>query len=512
MQDSDVVTIPHAVRRAAMRFGAAAAVVEPDGRRLSFHDLAAEMARASGAFAAAGIVKGDRIAIWAPNSAGWIVACIGAQAAGAVVVTLNTRLKGAEAQYILNKSRARILVTIGDFLGTDYAALLHGLDLPHLELTLTLDRDWAGFLGRGGPAASARARKVEATLTGSDPSDILFTSGTTGQPKGVVCGHGQTVQVFQVWADRVGLRQGDRYLIVNPFFHTFGYKAGWLACILAGATAYPMATLDVPALVRLVKHEQITVLPGPPTIFQSLLAADVGRDLGSLRLSVTGAASVPPSLIERMRHELGIDTVLTGYGLTESTGTVSLSEAGDSAERVVTTCGKPIPGIEVRCIDGAGNPVPTGAEGEVVVRGFNVMQGYFEDEAATRAAIDAEGWLHTGDIGRFDTEGYLQITDRLKDMYISGGFNCYPAEIERIMAGHPEIAQVAVIGVPDERLGEVGKAFVVPRPGKTPTPEALIAWCRENMANYKAPRQIELRASLPLNAAGKVQKFELRMA
>ena len=502
MQDSDFMTIPHAVRRAAQRFGVAPAVVEAGRAPLSFRALDAAMAQAAGAFASAGIVKGDRVAIWAPNSTGWILACIGAQAAGAVVVTLNTRLKGAEAQYILNKSRARILVTMGSFLGTDYPALLEGLDLPHLERILRLDRDWDGFVAGAAPIA------VE--LGPDDPADILFTSGTTGQPKGVVCGHGQTVRVFQVWADRVGLREGDRYLIVNPFFHTFGYKAGWLACILAGATAYPMATLDVPAVMRLVASERITVLPGPPTVFQSLLAAPARGDLSSLRLAVTGAASVPPSLIERMRHELGIATVLTGYGLTETTGTVTLSEAGDSAERVVTTCGKPIPGIEVRCVDAAGNAVPTGAEGEIVVRGFNIMQGYFEDEAATSAAIDVEAWLHTGDVGRFDAEGYLQITDRLKDMFISGGFNCYPAEIERIMAGHPDIAQIAIIGVPDERLGEVGKAFIVPRPGHHPAPEAIIAWCRATMANYKVPRSVELRQALPLNAAGKVQKFELR--
>ena len=511
MQDSNLMTIPHAVRRAAGRFGDAVAIADSD-RRVSFRDLEAAMDRAAGAFAAAGIVKGDRVAIWAPNSLGWIVACIGAQAAGAVVVTLNTRLKGVEAQFILNKSRARILVTVGSFLGTDYPAMLDGLDLPHLERILTLDGDWTKFLERAAPDAITAARAVADGLGADDPADILFTSGTTGQPKGVVCGHGQTVRVFQVWADRVGLRAGDRYLIVNPFFHTFGYKAGWLACILAGATAYPMATLDVPALVRLVADERITVLPGPPTIFQSLLAAEREADLSSLRLAVTGAASVPPSLIERMRNELGIATVLTGYGLTETTGTVTLSEASDSAERVVTTCGKPIPGIEVRCVDSQGREVAIGAEGEIIVRGFNIMQGYFEDEAATRDTIDAEGWLHTGDVGRFDTQGYLQITDRLKDMFISGGFNCYPAEIERIMAGHPEIAQVAVIGVPDERMGEIGKAFVVPRPGMAPTEAALLAWCRANMANYKAPREIVLRAALPLNAAGKVQKFELRKA
>ena len=352
-------------------------------------------------------------------------------------------------------------------------------------------------------------------MAGNDVSDILFTSGTTGQPKGVVAKHDQTIRVFRVWAERVGLREDDRYLIINPFFHTFGYKAGWLACLLTGATAYPMATLDVRNAAALIERERITILPGPPTLFISLLQdAALSRDrwaqLQSLRVAVTGAASVAPEMITRMRIDLGIGMVLTGYGLTESCGVVTMSHASDDAETVAHSCGTAIPGVELR-ISGRGDAAAEpGQIGEVLVRGYNVMKGYFDDLEATRTAIDEAGWLHTGDIGYLDARGYLRITDRLKDMYISGGFNCYPAEIERAMAAHPDVAQVAVIGVPDDRLGEVGMAFVVPKTGASPDVDQLAAWARETMANYKVPRAIKLMETLPVNASGKVLKQHLR--
>jgi acyl-CoA synthetase (AMP-forming)/AMP-acid ligase II len=215
-------------------------------------------------------------------------------------------------------------------------------------------------------------------------------------------------------------------------------------------------------------------------------------------------------LIHRMRRDLTFQTILTGYGLTESSGIATMCRYDDDAETIATTCGRALPDVEVRCADRSGAPVACGQPGEVVVRGYNVMRGYFDDPAATAEAIDPDGWLHTGDVGVLDARGYLRITDRIKDMFIVGGFNCYPAEVESLMHAHPAIAQVAVIGVPDERLGEVGLAFVVPVPGSAPTPDAIISWCRGQMANYKVPRYVELMQSLPMNAAGKVTKFRLR--
>ncbi len=501
-------TLPRALTHAAASFGDAPAIVA-GGATLSFAALHRAALQAAAAFLAAGIGAGQRVAIWAPNSWQWIVACLGAQCAGAAVVPLNTRLKGAEAAYILRRSRAACLITAGNFLGTDFPALLEHEALPNLALRLRFDQDWQGFTATGTDVEAA-ARTAAGVLP-SDPSDVLFTSGTTGQPQGVVATHAQTIRVFRVWAQRVGLGAGDRYLIVNPFFHTFGYKAGWLACLLTGATAYPMATLNVAEAARLVAAERITVLPGPPTLFISLLQDAALRDsawapFASLRVAVTGAATVAPDLIARMREDLRIPNVLTGYGLTESCGVVTMSEIGDDPVIVATRCGTAIPGIELR-IEGATGP---GVAGEVLVRGYNVMAGYFEDPEATAAAIDSEGWLHTGDVGELDSQGRLRITDRLKDMYISGGFNCYPAEIERLLAAHPDIAAAAVIGVPDARMGEVGRAFVVPRTGFDVSEAAVLAWATENMANYKVPRSVRVVGELPLNASGKVVKGDLR--
>jgi acyl-CoA synthetase (AMP-forming)/AMP-acid ligase II len=261
-----------------------------------------------------------------------------------------------------------------------------------------------------------------------------------------------------------------------------------------------------------VKRDRISVLPGPPTLYQTILSHPDRQsyDLSSLRLAVTGAAVIPVELVRRMREDLAFETVITGYGLTETCGVVTMCRFDDDPETIAKTSGRAIPGVEVRCVDGAGDEVPRGKPGEIVVRGYNVMRGYFDDPAATAETIDADGWLHTGDIGVMDDRGYIRITDRIKDMFIVGGFNCYPAEIENMLREHPEISQVAVVGVPDERMGEVGMAFVVPAPGETPSPEAIIAWCREHMANYKVPRYVERVDALPMNAMGKVTKFVLR--
>jgi acyl-CoA synthetase (AMP-forming)/AMP-acid ligase II len=510
-------TIPQAVDAAAERFPGRSAL-EDGGTTLSFAELADAGRAAARAFCAAGLRSGDRAAIWAPNIAEWVVAAIGLQSAGGVLVPLNTRLKGGEAAYILRKSGARLLCTVSGFLDTDYPGSLSGEDLPELERIVVLRGDagggepWGEFLARAEGFSEDEARARAAGVEPGDLSDMLFTSGTTGRPKGVMTAHGQNLRVFETWTSCVGLREGDRYLIVNPFFHSFGYKAGWLSCILRGATILPHAVFDVPAVLLRTSREKISVLPGPPTLYQSILAHPERdrHDLSSLRLAVTGAAAIPVELIRRMRDELGFETVITGYGLTETCGTVSMCDQDDDAETIATTSGRAIPGIEVRCVDGEGSEVGRGKPGEVVVRGYNVMQGYFEDAEQTRATIDSDGWLHTGDVAVMDERGYLRITDRLKDMFIMGGFNCYPAEIESQMYRHEEIAQVAVIGVPDERMGEVGMAFVVPVPGTQPTAEAIVTWCRDHMANYKVPRRVEIVDALPMNAAGKVTKFVLR--
>ena len=510
-------TIPRVVQAAAERFAGRSAI-EDGPVRLTFAELGDAGLRATRAFCAAGVEPGDRVAVWAPNLWEWVIAAIGLQSAGGVLVPLNTRHKGAEAGYVLRKSGAKILCTVSEFLGTHYVEALRGEELPDLERIVLLRGmsgdavPWSEFLAAGEAVSGDEARRRADAVTPDDLSDLLFTSGTTGNPKGVMTTHGQNLRAFESWSEIVGLREGDRYLVVNPFFHSFGYKAGWLASIMRGATVLPQAVFDVPAVMERIGKDRVSVLPGPPTLYQTLLAHPDREsfDLSGLRLAATGAAAIPVDLIRRMRSELGFETVVTAYGLTEACGVVSICRPEDDAETIATTSGRAIPDVEVRCVDAEGRDVAPSAPGEVVVRGYNVMQGYFEEAAETAATIDRDGWLHTGDVAVMDERGYLRITDRIKDMFIVGGFNCYPAEIENLIFGGGQVAQVAVIGVPDERMGEVGMAWVVPAPGAAPTPEAVIAWCREHMANYKVPRYVEVVDELPINAAGNVTKFVLR--
>jgi len=532
-------SIPGLVEDAAARFGGTEALVDAHGpggttTRLTFDQLAEDVAVATRAILSNGIERGDRVAIWAPNCAEWVVAALGAVGAGALLVPLNTRYKGAEAAYILRQSGARILFTVQGFLGTDYPALLaeavaEGADVPDLERVVVLRTadgsssrgsagdpvvGWQVFLREGASVPADIAAGRTASVTSGDMSDLVFTSGTTGHPKGAMATHGQTLRTFATWAEVVGLRQGDRYLIVNPFFHTFGYKAGVLACLMTGATMVAEPVFDVDIVMERVAAERITVLPGPPTIFQSILDRPerASFDLSSLRLVVTGAAPVPVELVERLWSDLGVETVITAYGLTEATGTVTMCRRGDSAKIISGTSGRAIPDVEVRIVDDKGVEVPRGEGGEIVVRGYNVMRGYFNDAEATDEAIDADGWLHTGDIGVMDADGNVDITDRLKDMYVSGGFNVYPAEIEALLRGYPGVGQVAVVGVPDDRMGEVGCAFVVPSPGTGADPlrSELVEWARGRLANFKVPRSVEIVDVLPTNASGKVLKRELR--
>ncbi|MET9445719.1 FadD3 family acyl-CoA ligase [Streptomyces cinerochromogenes] len=517
-------TIPELVRWAAGRYADGEAVV--DGRtRITYAELGARVERAAAACLASGLEVGDRVAVWAPNSLDWIVASLGAVSAGGVLVPLNTRFKGAEATDVLRRSGARLLFVTGTFLGTSYVASLRRAAgagpaeggplpaLPGLERAVVLSDDapagfetWKEFLARGDAPPVRGVLDREGRLTEDSLADIIFTSGTTGRPKGAVITHGQTLRAYETWADLAGLRRSDRYLIINPFFHTFGYKAGVLACLMRGATMIPQPVFNVDTALANIAAERITVLPGPPTLHQSLLdhPSRGSYDLSTLRLVVTGAAVVPLRLVERLRGELGVGTVLTAYGLSEASGIVTMCRRDDPVSVIASTSGRPIPGTEVRVT------APSGTPGEVLVRGFNVMQGYYADPEATSETMTEDGWLRTGDVGVLDASGNLRITDRLKDMFIVGGFNAYPAEIEQLLGAHPDVTEAAVIGIPDPRLGEVAKAYVVRRPGSSLTSDDLIAWSRREMANYKVPRSVEFVPALPRNASGKVLKGELR--
>jgi acyl-CoA synthetase (AMP-forming)/AMP-acid ligase II len=506
-------TTVEAATRAARLFGDRTAIVGEDGETISYPGLVQAMRGAAKGFMALGVGRGDQVAVWAPNCAGWIVAALGLQAAGAALVPVSTRLKGPEAADILRRSRSKVLVTVGSFLGMDFPAMLAGEDLPELRAIATLtgggkDAFEGGFLANGARIGEAELDARIAGVSADDPCDLIYTSGTTGRPKGVVTTHGQNLRTYEIYSRGLTVTPEDRYLIVNPFFHTLGYKAGWLTSLLRGALILPHAVFDADAVLARIERDRVSVMPGPPTLFHALLASPKleSTDRSSLRVTITGAAVVPPELILRMRRDLNFKIVMTAYGLSETCGVVTMCTPDDALETISETSGGVIEGVEVR-IAGADGPEQTG---EIMVRGFNVMKGYFEDPEATAEAVDAEGWLATGDIGALTADGDLRITDRKKDMFIVGGFNVYPAEVENMLSSHPAIGQVSVVGKPDAKQGEVGRAFVVLRRGASLTEEELIAWSRERMANYKVPRQVVFRDALPVNAAGKVEKFVLR--
>lgn len=507
-------TIPAVLAHAVTAYGDLEAVVDGDVR-WTFAEFGEQVYRCAAAMIASGVQPGDRVAIWAPNSHRFMVAALGTVTAGAVFVPVNTRYKGDEASWILGKSGARLLVVENGFLGNDYVTMLKDTDLPELVETVRLDGggelSWEEFLRRGEAVNRATVLARAGEVNGEDLSDMFFTSGTTGRPKGAMTTHAQNLRVYDAWIAGTGLQRGDRYLIVNPMFHCFGYKAGVLVSLMQGATVLPQATFDVEQTLELIHREKVTVLPGPPTLYASLLEhprrAEV--DLSSLRLAITGASVVPVALVERMRAEV-FPSVVIAYGLTESCGTATVGDPNADSETISRTVGKAIEGTEVIVADAEGAPVPTGESGEVCIRGYNVMQGYFDDPEATAAAIDAGGWLHTGDVGILDEQGNLRITDRVKDMFVVGGFNAYPAEIEQAITRHDKVSEAAVIGIPDERLGEVGRAYVIPRHGETISEDEIVAYCREKLANFKVPRSVVIVDELPRNASGKVLKFVLR--
>ncbi len=510
-------SIPAMLASAGERFADRVAVRDGD-TTLSYAELREAADGFAAALVASQVSPGDRVAIWAFNSAEWVIAVLGIFAAGAVLVPVNTRFKGPEAADMLSRSGARALVTVTDFLGNDYPAMLQSSDveLPSLGTVVVASGGasgsaigWRDFLERATPDSRAEVRHRSEALGPDDPCDILFTSGTTGVPKGVVMTHSRTLTVATDWVEMAGLAAGDTYLMVNPYFHMFGLKSGILSCVASGATMLPEPVFDVDRVLSRVEAERVSVLPGAPTLYQSILdhPGRESRDLSSLRVAVTGAADIPVALIRRIFDELPFSKVVTGYGLTEG-GTACSTREGDDAEAIATTVGLPRPGFEVRIVGEGDRDLATGEPGEVLIRGGSVMKGYLDDPAETAKVLSPEGWLRTGDLGVLDEAGRLRIVGRVKDMFIVGGFNAYPAEIENALMRHPAVRQAAVIGVPDHRLGEVGMAFVVVS-GEI-SPDELIGWSRDQMANYKVPRVVQLVEELPLNATGKVMKDVLR--
>lgn len=518
-------TIPSLLREQAA-LGEHPAIID-GALRISYTELYEQVRQVAKAYLQHGVRRGDRVAVWAPNRAEFILAMLGAQFIGAAVVPLNTRYTGREAVEILSRSGSCVLVLADGFLGRSFSTLLRDAaaadeapDLSGLRLVVNMDttaaaecRGWADFVADGSAVSDATLDAAAAAVSTEDIVDILYTSGTTGLPKGVTTAQRQTIGVARGWALGAELTSADRYAIVNPFFHGFGYKAGMTASLIAGATIYPVAVFDADALLELIQRERISVLPGVPTIFMTLM--DHPRlaeyDLSSLRFAIAGATSAPDTLFHDMVNVLGFQRVAQAYGLTECV-VATMSRLGEDLDHAAQTTGPAIKDTEIRIVDETGADVAAGAEGEILLRGANVMLGYFEDPEATAAAIDPDGWFHSGDVGRLDEHGCLKITDRIKDMFIVGGFNVYPAEVESVLRHHPAVNESAVIGVDDARLGSVGRAYVAlfHDAEPVPTPDDLIAFCKERLANFKVPREVVIVDDFPRNAMGKILKTELR--
>jgi acyl-CoA synthetase (AMP-forming)/AMP-acid ligase II len=500
-------------------FGSVTALIDGE-RRWTYTELGETVRSAVAAAIAMGIEKGDRVGLWGPNTSEWIFAALGILGAGGILVPLNTRWSGEEIGYALQKADASALFVSQGFLGLDQIGSLRSAApaLRATEIVVTLEGEVAGgrtfdeFLAFGSTTSRERVEASIGRISPDDPSDIMFTSGTTGRPKGVVLRHGASLQVYNSLAELETLRPDDVFLIIPPFFHCFGYKAGWMACLLKGVTMIPQKVFEVEEVLDRIQNDRVSVILGPPTVFTDILhnprLAQI--DYSSLRVSCPSAASVPVELVRRLSSELGFDVVLNAYGLTEAHGAVSMCHAGDEPELVANFAGPPIEGCDVKIVGDTGANLAANDQGEVLVRGYNLMTEYYGDPKATAEAIDAEGWLHTGDIGFLNDIGYLKITDRKKDMIITGGFNVYPAEVERVILLDDSVGEVAVVAAPDERMGEIGVAFVVPRPGNTVDVEALRTHLKKSLAAYKLPREIRLVGSLPRNASMKVLKHILR--
>lgn len=513
-------TIPGLLREAARRYGDKPALVSSVDGATGFATLDRQADAFARALIADGMAPGERTAIWAPNQWEWVAAAVGAQRAGGAIVPLNTRLRGGEVADIVRRASVTRIVSVGDFLGRNYPEMLRSETMPGLRRVIVLrsiaaqgtEIGWDAFLARASGQDAALLAAREAGVTPSTIADIMFTSGTTGAPKGAIFDHRRSLGGARAWATITDMTSDDRYCCFGPFSHNASYKAGWVTGLMTGSTVYWPESYDGASILDLIADNRITVMPAPPTVWQEMLDHPNRRDwdIASLRFLSTGATVVPIQLMRRLRAETDIAVLSTGYGMTECCGSATQTLPGDPMERIAYTVGTAIPGTEVMIADTAGRPVATGTAGEVLIRDDKLLIEYLDDPAASRAAIDADGWLHSGDVGVLDDGGYLRITDRMKDMFIVGGFNVYPAEIEKQISVLPGLQQCAIVGVPDGRLGEVGHAFIVRAPGSTLSEAEVLAWSKSNLANYKIPRGITFVDALPMNATGKVLKYELK--
>jgi fatty-acyl-CoA synthase len=465
----------------------------------------------------AGLRKGDRVGIWSPNRYEWVLVQYATAKAGVILVNVNPAYRTSELTYALNQSGCRMLIAAPSFKSSDYAAMIEEVrgDVPALERVVLLDSPEWEELAAGTGAGADELRERSAELQFDDPINIQYTSGTTGNPKGATLTHHNILNNGFYTGEFCRYTEADRVCIPVPFYHCFGMVIGNLCCTTHGATmVVPGEAFEPVAVLDTVSEEGCTSLYGVPTMFIAELAEldkDPARwDLGPLRTGIMAGSPCPIETMRQVIDRMGMEEVTICYGMTETSPVSTQTGADDELERRVGTVGRVHPHVEIKIIGAGGEVVPRGEPGEFCTRGYSVMRGYWEDPERTAEAIDGAGWMHTGDLATMDEAGYVKIVGRSKDMVIRGGENVYPREIEEFLYGHPDIADVQVVGVPDERFGEEICACVQLKDGAVADEEAIREFCRGRIAHYKVPRYVRFVSEFPMTVTGKVQKFKLR--
>ena len=508
-------TIGENLRRSATRWAGHEALVDlGQGVRYTYEALDAAVDDVARSLIAAGMVKGDRVAVWAPNRWEWVLLQYATARIGVILVNVNPAYRTHELQYAINQSGSRMLFAVPKFKTSDYRNMVDSVrdELTRLERVVYFDtEDWTEFMAVASDAAELAAREV--TLSFDDAINIQYTSGTTGSPKGATLTHHNILNNAFFVGEGCRLTDHDRVCIPVPFYHCFGMVMGNLACTTHGSTmVIPAPSFDPAATLRAVADERCTSLLGVPTMFIAELAlADFASyDLSSLRTGIMAGSPCPTEVMRRCINDMHMSEVTICYGMTETSPVSTQTAFDDPVEKRVSTVGRVMPHVEVKIVDPNGLVVPRGVKGEFCTRGYSVMLGYWENPEKTAEAVDEAGWMHTGDLATMDEDGYLDISGRIKDLIIRGGENVYPREVEEFLYTHPDIIDVQVIGVPDDRYGEEVAAWVVVREGAVMDAEVLRAFCAEKIARHKIPKYVVVVKEFPMTVTGKVRKVEMR--
>jgi fatty-acyl-CoA synthase len=471
-----------------------------------------------------GIEPGDRVGIWGPNSYEWVLVQFATAKIGAIMVCINPAYRLYELEYALNKVECKAIVSAESFKTSMYLQMLQELQqakkLPHLQTVIRMgDATTPGMLNfddvcdAGGDAEYARLEQLKGILKPDDPINIQFTSGTTGTPKGATLTHCNILNNGYLTGEGMGFTDQDRLCIPVPLYHCFGMVLAVLACMTHGSTmVFPGEAFDPQDTLQAVQQEKCTALHGVPTMFITELDHPHFSefDLSTLRTGVMAGAPCPVEVMKRVIGEMHMEDILIGYGQTEVSPINNMTLPGDSLQKRTETVGRAVPWVEIRLIDEQGRVVPIGEKGEICTRGYSVMRGYWNDPERTAETIDAAGWLHSGDLGIMDSEGYVQVVGRIKDMIIRGGENIYPREVEEFLYSHPKISEVQVFGIPDEKLGEQVCAWIQVVEGEVLSKEEVAAFCQDQIAHFKIPRHIRFVDEFPMTVTGKIQKFVMR--